>query len=245
MIRIENLNFKYEDEVIFKNAAFEIPKGKITVILGANGAGKSTLLKIITKNIRADFGKDFKIQNDFKKMFYLPQNPSFPSDISTFDYLSTIFFKSGWKWFLNKDEKERVCKALQDVELFNKKDLTLENLSAGELQKANAAFGLLSGADVFLLDEPVSNMDLINEIKIFNMLKRLLHKDEGVTSVLIMHDINIAANLGDYFIGIKKGKKVIQAKKGEFFTEENLKEIYGINFEIVNLNGKIYVQPPC
>ena len=188
MIKIENLNFKFDNDVIFQNADIEIPKGKITVILGTNGAGKSTLLKIITKNLKAD---------------------------------CTI----------------------------QKKDLNLENLSAGEFQKANIALGLLSCSDLFLLDEPVSNMDLINEIKIFDTLRKLLHKKrgDGVTSVLIMHDINLAANFGDYFIGIKKADscnrgKVIQASKDEFFTKENLKEIYGIDFEILKTNGKFYIQ---
>lgn len=249
MIKIENLNFKFDkNEVIFKDACVEIPKDRVTVILGMNGAGKSTLLKIITKNLKpangnslkTAFGEGFKIQNDFKNMFYLPQNPAYPIGVSTFDYVSTVFFKNGWKWFLNEDEKEKVYDALKRVELFNKKDLNLENLSAGELQKANMALGLLSGADLFLLDEPVSNMDLINEVKIFTMLRKLIYN--GVTSVLIMHDINIAANFGDYFIGIKKGGKIIQAEKDKFFTKENLKEIYGIDFEIVNSNGKIYVQ---
>ncbi len=245
MIKIEELNFKYNDEIIFENADVEIPSGKITVILGPNGVGKTTLLKIITKSLKAQATKGFSFQNDFKKMFYLPQNASCPTGVSTFDYLSTVFFKNGWKWFLNESEKELVNKALYEVELFDKKDLNVENLSAGELQKANMALGLLSGADLFLLDEAVSNMDLINEIKIFNMLNKLLYKEDGgVTSVLIMHDINTAANFGEYFIGIKKGKKgkIVQARKDEFFTKENLKEIYGIDFEITNLNGKIYVQ---
>lgn len=245
MIKIENLNFKFDNDVIFQNADIEIPKGKITVILGTNGAGKSTLLKIITKNLKADC----TIQNTFKNMFYLPQSPYCPKGITTFDYLSFSFFKSGWKWFLDDSEKEKVSRALETVEMLDKKDLNLENLSAGEFQKANIALGLLSCSDLFLLDEPVSNMDLINEIKIFDTLRKLLHKKrgDGVTSVLIMHDINLAANFGDYFIGIKKADscnrgKVIQASKDEFFTKENLKEIYGIDFEILKTNGKFYIQ---
>lgn len=241
MIKIENLNFKFDNDVIFQNADIKIPKDKLTVILGTNGAGKSTLLKIVTRNLKVDCD----IQNGFKNMFYLPQNPYYPNGITVFDYLSFSFFKSGWKWFLNDKEKKRVLSALEMVEMLDKKDLNLENLSAGELQKTNIALGLLSFADLFLLDEPVSNMDLINEVKIFSILKKLLC--DGVTSVLIMHDINLAANFGDYFIGIKKADnknkgKIIQAAKDEFFTKKNLKEIYGIEFEILKTNGKFYIQ---
>ena len=53
MLKIQNLNFKFDEKVIFDNAELEIPKGKISIIMGANGAGKSTLLKIITNNMKA------------------------------------------------------------------------------------------------------------------------------------------------------------------------------------------------
>ena len=81
MIKIENLNFKFDNETIFKDAVIEILNNRLTVITGTNGAGKSTLLKIITKNIRTNC----KIQNAFKNIFYLPQNPYYPKDITTFD----------------------------------------------------------------------------------------------------------------------------------------------------------------
>lgn len=236
MIKIEDLNFKFDNEIIFKNTDLEILNNRITVITGANGAGKSTLLKIITNNIQTNC----KIQNTFKNIFYLPQNPYYPKDISTFDYLSSVFYKNNWKWFLDKNEKEKVNNTLKKVGLFDKKDLNIENLSAGEIQKANIALGLLSGADLFLLDEPASNMDLINEIKILTMLKKLA--EDGITSVLIMHNLNIAANFGDDFIGIKKGEKIIRKNRNDFFKKDILKEIYGIDFEIVNSDGKIYVQ---
>ena len=236
MIKIENLNFKFDNETIFKDAVIEILNNRLTVITGTNGAGKSTLLKIITKNIRTNC----KIQNAFKNIFYLPQNPYYPKDITTFDYLSSVFYKNNWKWFLDKDEKEKIDNVLKKVELYEKKNLDIENLSAGEIQKANIALGLLSGADLFLLDEPASNMDLINEVKILTMLKNLTK--DGITSVLIMHNLNIAANFGDNFIENKKGEKIIQTNKDEFFKKDVLKEIYGIDFEIVNSGGKIYVQ---
>lgn len=236
MLKIENLNFKFDEKIIFNNTALEIPKGKISVIMGANGAGKSTLLKIITNNLKADC----KIQNGFKEIFYLPQNPYCPSGVSVFDYVSSVYFKNNWKWFLNVSEKDKVNEALRAVELFYQKDIEVQNLSAGEFQKANFALGLLSGADLFLLDEPLSNMDLINQIKALNILKGLTGRD--VTSVIIMHDINIAANFGDYFIGINSKCKIVTGNRDEFFKPENLNEIYNIDFRIMNDDGKIFVQ---
>lgn len=236
MLKIQNLNFKFDEKVIFDNAELEIPKGKISIIMGANGAGKSTLLKIITNNIKADCS----IINEFKETFYLPQNPYYPYGVSVFDYVSSVFYKKNWKWFLSKAEESKVNEALKMVELFNQKDMEIQKLSAGEFQKANFALGLLSGADLFLLDEPLSNMDLINQIKTLENLTNLVKS--GVTSVLIMHDINIAANFGDYFIGINKDHKIVSGSKEEFFKPQNLNEIYNIDFRIMNDDDKIFVQ---
>lgn len=236
MLKVQDLNFKYEDRIIFENAELCIPNGKISIIMGANGVGKSTLLKIITRNLKTDC----KIVNNFKEMFYLPQNPYYPSGVSVFDYVSSIFFKNNWKWFINEKECEKINQVLEQTELAHLKNMEIQNLSAGEAQKANFALGLLSGANLFLLDEPLSNMDLINQIKILSNLKMLTM--DGVASVLIMHDINVAANFGDYFIGIDKKHKIVCMEKKEFFEPQNLKNIYGIDFKIINDENKIYVQ---
>ena len=94
MIKIQNLNLKLDDTVIFKNANIEIPENKITMIVGPNGTGKTTLLKVITKEIKTDC----KLENTFKKVFYLPQKLYYPKGISTFDYLSSVFFKNTYSF---------------------------------------------------------------------------------------------------------------------------------------------------
>ncbi len=209
---------------------------KLSVILGLNGAGKSTLIKIITGNIKTEI----HTKNTFKKVFYLPQNPYYPKGITSFDYLSSVFFKNNWKWFLSKEEKQKIIDVLEKIGLSDKKNINIENLSGGEIQKLNIALGLLSGADLFLLDEPSSNMDLINHIKILKMLKSLT--SQNITSVIIMHDLNLALKYGDMFIGITKDKKIVQCGVKEFFSRENLKRIFDIDFKILEDGNNIYVQ---
>lgn len=236
MIKIENLNFEYENKIIFKNLNLNIEDNKLSIIMGLNGVGKSTFAKLITGEIKTEN----KIQNTFKKVFYLPQNPYYPKGITTFDYVSSVFYKNNWKWFLTNNEKEKTNEILSLLELKDKKDIKIENLSGGEIQKANIALGLLSGADLFLLDEPTSNMDIINSIKIFDILKKL--SDKNITIIIITHDINLSAKYGDDFIGITKNNEVIKKDKNSFFNNENLYKIFGINFEIIKDNEKIFIQ---
>ena len=236
MINIKNLNLNFGEKKIFENAAISIPERKITMLVGSNGIGKTTLFRIITGEQKVSE----KVENSFKKIFYLPQKLFYPKNMTTFDYVSTAYFKNNWKWFLNKEEKNKVLQILEKVELSGQKDISTEKLSSGELQKANIAIGLLSDADVFLLDEPVSNLDLVNRIKILNLLKALTKS--GITPVIIMHDLNLAAAYGEYFIGLGKNNKIVQGAKEEFFNKENLKSIYDIGFDVVKNEDKFYIQ---
>lgn len=193
-------------------------------------------MKIVTGNIKTNC----QVENSFEQFFYLPQNPYYPKDITLFDYLSLVFFKNNWKWFLNTEEKQKISKVLNQTDLYDKKDLYLENLSGGEIQRANIAMGLLTENKLFILDEPSSNMDLINKIKSLEMLKKLT--EQNITCVVIMHDLNLVLNYGDYFIGLGYNNSIISEKKDKFFTPEILKKLYGIDFEIINNSGKMYVQ---
>lgn len=236
MIEIKNLNLNFNETVIFKNAQINIPKNQITMIVGANGTGKTTLLRIITKEIKANC----EIKNNAKKVFYLPQKLQYPKGITTFDYISSVYFKNNLKWFLNKKDKEQVDEIIEKIELTNRRNVDIEHLSSGEIQKANIGLGLLSGADLFLLDEPTSNMDLVNQIKILDMIKNL--SNSGITSAIIMHDLNLSSSYGDYFIGMGANNKIIKAKRNDFFTPEILNEVYNINFKVVNNEEKFYIQ---
>ncbi len=237
MINVQNFSLKLDDLEIFKDISFEIKENQINIIAGPNGAGKTTLIKALAGIIKKYKGKISKSTN---KIFYLPQKIIYPKSLTLWEYLSSIFYSSNWKWLLSKDEKEQIVRVLEELELSHKQNLDIEKLSAGELQKANIALALLSDAKLLLLDEPTSNMDLINQMKVLETLKHL--KTRGITSLIILHDLNLASNYGDYFIGISTEHKLFTLKKNEFFTKEILKKVYNLEFEIINNEKNIFIQ---
>ncbi|MGN0004381.1 MAG: ABC transporter ATP-binding protein [Candidatus Gastranaerophilaceae bacterium] len=237
MIKVENLSLSFEDKKLFENISIEIPNNLFTVIIGSNGTGKTTLLKIMAG---FDFFDDVVVKNDFKKIFFLPQRLKYPENITLFDYISSYFFKNRFKWFLSEDEKKQVNSVLEELELLDRKNVFVEKLSSGELQKANIGMALISGADCLMLDEPTSNMDLVNQIKILNLVKNLTKR--GITIVMVLHDLNLAANFGDFFVGTNPQKKLVCLNKDAFFDEKNLENIFGINFKVIKNDEKINVQ---
>lgn len=236
MIKVKDLYYNVENLNLFENADFEIPSNKLTVILGPNGAGKTTMLKLISGIIKPQKGK---IISDAKELFYLPQKIKYPQGITLTEYIESYFYKNNWKWFLSKEEKNKINDAISLMELSDKKDVLIDNLSSGELQKANIALGIVSDADVILLDEPTANMDLVNRIKVLKFIKKLTQK--GISVVVILHDINLCISYGDWFLGFTKNHKIISGEKENFFTAENLKQIFGIDFRVVKDNEDIQV----
>ena len=237
MININNLSYSVDNIKLFENANIQIPKNKITMLVGPNGVGKTTLLKIIAGIIKPQMG-EVSVNN--KDLFYLPQRIKYPQGITLQEYIESSFYKQNWKWFLTKEEKDKVNEMLNIFELTDKKDTLIDNLSSGELQKANIALGLISEAHILLLDEPTANMDLINQIKILNMIKKLTQA--GITCIIVLHDINLASNYGDYFVGLTRKNEILYGEKKDFISSDILKKIFGIDFKVINNEEDIHIQ---
>ncbi len=237
MIKIRNLSYEVDNLKLINNANIDIPKGKITVLAGPNGAGKTTLLKILAGVVKPNSGE---IKINRKEIFYLPQRIKYPTGITLAEYIESSFYKQNWKWFLTKTEKAKILETLERLDLTDKKDTLIDNLSSGELQKANIALGLVSDAKVFLLDEPTSNMDLVNQIKVLNIIKKLT--ENGISCVIVLHDINLSSSYGDYFVGINKDREIIASDKKNFITTEVLNKIFGINFKVINNEEDFHIQ---
>ena len=237
MININNLSYSVDNIKLFENANIQIPKNKITMLVGTNGVGKTTLLKIIAGIIKPQMG-EVSVNN--KDLFYLPQRIKYPQGITLQEYIESSFYKQNWKWFLTKEEKDKVNEVLSMLELTDKKYTLIDYLSSGELQKANIALGLISEAHILLLDEPTANMDLINQIKILNMIKKLTQT--GITCIIVLHDINLASDYGDYFIGLTRKNEILSGVKKNFISSDVLKKIFGINFKVINNEEDIHIQ---
>lgn len=237
MINIKNLSLKFENQDFFQNAEFNLIEEKINIIAGPNGVGKTTILKILAGIIKP---QSAIIEINPQDVFYLPQRIKYPSKITLYEYLSCPFYEKSWKWFLTPNDKNKIDEVIDTLELYDKKNVIIDVLSSGEMQKANIALGLLSDARVLLLDEPTSNMDLVNQIKVLNIIKKLTQKK--ITVVIVLHDINLSASYGDYFIGIRPDKTVFCGEKEEFFTQQNLQSIYNINFRVIQNDEDFHVQ---
>ncbi|CEN78938.1 ABC transporter ATP-binding protein [Paraclostridium sordellii] len=242
-ISTKNLNISYGNLDIVKDLNLEIPKGKITTIIGSNGCGKSTILKTIARIIKPKSGdiyvndKNIKEQNprDLAKMMaVLPQSPQAPSGLTVEELIAYGRFPHQ-KGFgkLKREDKDIVTWALKSTGIEEFRERSIQDLSGGQRQRAWIAMALAQQTDILILDEPTTYLDLAHQLEVLNLLEEL-NKKQGTTIVMVIHELNNAARFADHMIGVKKGEVVCQGNAYEVMTKENLKELFNIDAEIVN-----------
>lgn len=242
-ISTKNLNISYGNLDIVKDLNLEIPKGKITTIIGSNGCGKSTILKTIARIIKPKSGdiyvndKNIKEQNprDLAKMMaVLPQSPQAPSGLTVEELIAYGRFPHQ-KGFgkLKREDKDIVTWALKSTGIEEFRERSIQDLSGGQRQRAWIAMALAQQTDILILDEPTTYLDLAHQLEVLKLLEEL-NKKQGTTIVMVIHELNNAARFADHMIGVKKGEVVCQGRAYEVMTKENLKELFNIDAEIVN-----------
>ena len=241
-ISTKNLNISYGNLDIVKDLNLEIPKGKITTIIGANGCGKSTILKTIARIITPKSGDIFINKTNIKEqsskdlaktMAVLPQSPQAPKGLTVEELISYGRFphQKGFGKMKNEDE-DIVTWALEVTGIKEFRDRPIEALSGGQRQRAWIAMALAQQTEILVLDEPTTYLDLAHQLEVLNLLEEL-NKKHGTTIVMVIHELNNAARFAHHMIGIKKGKISCEGTAHEVMTKENLRELFNIDAEIV------------
>ncbi|MGN0353224.1 MAG: ABC transporter ATP-binding protein [Roseburia sp.] len=236
-IEIKNLKAAYEENIIIENMNLAIPKGKVTIIIGANGCGKSTLLKSIARilpvksgNIYLN-GKNMKHQaakNVAKQMAVLPQSPKCPEAITVRELVGYGRFPyQKAMGGMTLHDKEVIDWAIEKTGLIEFAERPVSKLSGGQRQRAWIAMTLAQETEIILLDEPTTYLDMAYQLEVLQLLQQL-NLEKQLTIVMVLHDLNEACRFADHIIGLKKGKIVCEGRPAEVIQTETLREIYGI-----------------
>lgn len=242
---VKNLIKKYDGKVVVDDIDFDLKKGKITSMIGPNGAGKSTVMGIISRLIARDCGEvDFdgkdiskwKSKELAKHLAILTQSNNLQMKLTVRELVAfgRFPYSSGRQ---TKEDLEIIDKAIDYMELRDIQGSFIDELSGGQRQRAYIAMVIAQDTEYVLLDEPTNNLDIYHAKKLMNTVRRLC--DElGKTIILVLHELNYAAFYSDYIIAMKNGKIVEYGTVNEVMTKEHLSEIYGVDFEIIEIDGK-------
>ena len=257
-IEVKGLWAAYEDRMIIEDMNLKIPKGKITIIIGANGCGKSTLLKVISRILPAKRGevridgmdiRKEKAEHIAKKVAVLPQTPTCPDAITVrelvsygrFPYRKAIGGMSRHDieqvdWALEKTGLTEISGRLVTELSGGQRQRDIDALSGGQRQRAWIAMTLAQETEMILLDEPTTYLDMAYQLDVLQLLERM-NREKQLRIVMVLHDLNEACRFADHIIGLKNGKVVCEGRPADVITRENIREIYGIDAKLVMSDG--------
>ncbi|WGE70048.1 ATP-binding cassette domain-containing protein [Actinobacillus equuli subsp. haemolyticus] len=245
MIEIKNISHKIGNTTILNNINLHIPNGGITALIGANGAGKSTLLSLIARLQNIQSGQiwlnNYNIaEADSRKiaqhLAILTQDNVIHSRITVQDLLMFGRYPHH-QGKISEHDRQVVEKALQRFELDQLKDRFLNELSGGQRQRALIAMTFCQQTQHVLLDEPLNNLDMFHARELMRLLRKLTDELQ-LTTVMVVHDINMAAAYADTIVAMKNGEIIMTGSPEEIITPENLKTVFNLDAEVLEHNGK-------
>lgn len=195
-IKIENLSFSYDRQIILQNINFSYNIKDFLVIIGPNGGGKTTLLKLMLGLLKPTTGLikifDKSPTKITKDIGYVPQtflvNQNFP--MCALDVVLMGIIDKKTFGFYTKEQKKLAMNALSKVKMDKFFDTKIGDLSVGQRQRVYIARALCAKVKILMLDEPTASIDTKGQADIYNLLKHI--NSEGIGIILISHDLNLA-----------------------------------------------------
>ena len=244
-MKVKDLTKQYDGKTVVDSVSFEIPRGKVISMIGPNGAGKSTVLNIISRLIARDSGlvdfegKDigkWKSKELAKRLAILTQSNNVQMKLTVRELVAFGRFPySGGR--LTQEDQEIVDRAVSYMELEEFQDRFIDELSGGQRQRAFIAMVIAQDTEYILLDEPTNNLDIYHVTNMMKIVRRLCN-ELGKTVILVLHEINYAAFYSDYICAFKDGKIANFGTVEEVMTKETLSQIYQVDFEILEIEGR-------
>ena len=233
-----NLKVGYSKKIVVDNVKIDLKKGEILCILGPNGCGKSTILKSITNHIKilegniSLLGKDLNnisaIERAREMSVVLTERVT-PEMMTALDIVQTGRYPHTGRFGKCGEKDIRIIE--ESIDIVNGEDLKhkeFKSLSDGEKQRIMLARAICQEADIMVLDEPTSYLDIRYKIELLNILSKLSIEKEK-TIIMSLHEIDLVPKIADKVILIKDGEIYDYGRPEEVITDESIKEVYNLN----------------
>lgn len=233
-VTVEGLCVKRNGRHLVENVSFSVEEGSIVAVIGPNGAGKTTLIRALLGLIPYEtgsvllFGKHFRHNNSHVRVGYVPQklefDRTFPLTVSELlSFTMPPFYSLP---FRDKKVKEaRINSLLETVGIHDLISRSIGSLSGGELQRVMIAKAIVNDPRLLILDEPASGIDIQGQERFYDLVSRL-NKEQGLTVMLISHDLNIVYRFADNVLCMNR-RLICSGKPADTFTDEVMKSVYG------------------
>lgn len=244
MITIDAVTKTHGALVAVDDVTLDIRPG-VTAIIGPNGAGKSTLLAAVGRLVGTDAGAIAVDGRDVARsrtreiarlLAILRQDNHLAIRLSVEDLVAYGRFPHGGSGRTAED-RAHVERAIALLDLEAVRTRFLDELSGGQRQRAFVAMAIAQDTPHLLLDEPLNNLDPRHAVGLLRLVRELA-AERGLTVVVVLHDINVAAQFADDVIAMRDGRVVHHGPVAEVVTAEKLSELYETPARVVEVEGR-------
>lgn len=247
-LRITCLTFSYGRQPIFTDLDLHAPSEKVTVVVGQNGCGKSTLLRAICGILTPHSGQIRLGETDLMRMnplerarivAFVPQEHSvaYPVDVDEFVMLGRTPHMGIRPRAV---DRARTAEAVDLLDLSELAHRDLRTLSGGQRQRVLIARAVAQGPKLMVLDEPTSALDLRYQVEVMDRL-RAFCGEHGMTVLLALHDLDLAARYADCCTLIARGRVTAQGDAWSVFTKDRIQQTFETEVRIVEVDGDPHV----
>jgi iron complex transport system ATP-binding protein len=248
------LHFRYgaKEEFALKDVSLAIHRSERLALVGPNGSGKSTLLRLLARILRPASGSvllngqplhDLPSRTIASQLSFLPQMTAVPAGLTVRELVLLGRTPRLQWWKPAKNEDHRIVEAaLETADLLPLSERTVDTLSGGQRQRAFIAMALAQDAEVMLLDEPTTFLDLRHQKETLDLLMRL-QQERGKTIVMVLHDLYLACRFADRLVMMREGQILREGTPEELMRPSVLEEVYGLRTRI--LHDPVLGTPLC
>ena len=247
-LSVHNITFSYNGWPVLDEVSEEIGKGSFVAIVGPNGSGKSTLLRCIDGILKPQKGRVLLEEKDIhhldrpsraRTFAYVPQESNHTPPATVFD---TVLMgrKPYIGWRVREKDKQITSRIIHQLNIEDIAMKDVNKLSGGQRQRVFIARALAQQPEILLLDEPTANLDLRHQLEVLQLLGSV--SQDNITTLVAIHDLNLAARYCSHFIMLKEGK-IFSSGGREILTKENIEALYDIEVNIFHADNKIFFVP--
>lgn len=233
---IRDLAVEYGSIPALQGVSLEVQAGDMAGIIGPNGSGKSTLLRTIARVLRPRRGcvlldGEDVLRWETKQLARRLGVVAQESPIS-FDFTALEIVLMGRAPYLGRLEAESerdlaiARRAMEETDCWELAERLVTQLSGGEKQRVIVARALAQQPEILLLDEPTAALDINHQVEILDIVARL-NRTESVTTLIVMHDLNLASQYCDYLVVLKAGEIFAVGTPEEVITAPIIDAVYG------------------
>ncbi|MFH1190526.1 MAG: ABC transporter ATP-binding protein [Candidatus Omnitrophota bacterium] len=235
LLEVKGISGGYGPRDVIKDVSFNVRKGEFLGIIGPNGSGKSTLLRLLSRVLRPKKGgirlesidaDKIDIKDFCKKAAFVSQDTSvsFPFTAGEIALMGRIPHM-GRIQFETKHDRSVADHSLSVTDALHLKEKFINELSAGERQRVIIAKALTQEPILLFLDEPTAHLDISHQIQIMDLLKKL-NRENGLTIVIVLHDLNLASEYCSRIILLEDGRIFKDDRPEEVLTYQNIEAVY-------------------